>query len=747
VVAENRRLSSELAAASEKLEEVKEELGLETTKYEAELEGLRSELDALRSAAVTGARDLDRVGSEAEHLRAELRTAVGAEAAKRTTAEGRAARMEAELAQARQSFRSEVGFERSKAAALEERLGMLEEECENESELRKEMAEQLEVVMSEKNKTDTVSASVLEHLTAMREKSARLTSELADARAKNDELMKANRKLEEANKVALKQVPSEKMLKEVESLRKDAASNLEMVESCTALRKEKDELIGIVKDFSPTGDIAEAIERVRHLGKEEANARSGSKPSAGTEKEMAITRELEHSKRETSTMKLELAKARASLSESNSKLQRTEKRCAFLERERTALKSIIDIFEDEGSEGEPNASLRGFRERATLAEASLKSAEQRMCEYEKDLSAKDAAVMKLEKEVAQSKAALETLKQSDSNDVVALQKRLIGAVRHESALSEEKAQLEKDLAELKAKVDAQGVGGGGGDDNQASIIENLRGEVAHVKAVNESLTMRIGSGDFNPMTTKVLHMKDNPLLWARQAAMTVAKAPATDAELPLDEPRPDSLGGHDGLPRKRAREEPSAAESENKDASKKCLIDLEAENRGLKTRISELTESRGAQSTSAPPGGSRFVGPGASPFPTPGMTPQTPAGGGEGAVATLEKALREMEKRAQRTREVAKMKIDELRMVCYMLFGWKITVNGANYTLASMYGERPGDTLCFGRQGNGSMQLLETEYCAGLREEIEQFCNKWNSIPGLLAHITVENFQKTTAFL
>ncbi|GJD05541.1 hypothetical protein Gasu2_00070 [Galdieria sulphuraria] len=111
-----------------------------------------------------------------------------------------------------------------------------------------------------------------------------------------------------------------------------------------------------------------------------------------------------------------------------------------------------------------------------------------------------------------------------------------------------------------------------------------------------------------------------------------------------------------------------------------------------------------------------------------------------------EKAF-DAEKRAQRTRQVAKAKINEFRETCYHLFGWKINVVGAQYRLSSMYAESSNnETLCFGRNELGGVELLETEYCYTIRNEIEQYCARWNSIPALLAAITLENFQKTTAF-
>eukprot|EP00871_Galdieria_phlegrea_P005060 jgi/Galph1/5555/GphlegSOOS_G4188.1 len=110
-----------------------------------------------------------------------------------------------------------------------------------------------------------------------------------------------------------------------------------------------------------------------------------------------------------------------------------------------------------------------------------------------------------------------------------------------------------------------------------------------------------------------------------------------------------------------------------------------------------------------------------------------------------EKAL-DAEKRAQRTREVAKTKINEFRETCYHLFGWKIHVVGTQYRLSSMYAESSDEILCFGKSdSSGGIELLETDYCRRIQKEIEQYCSRWNSVPALLATITLENFQKTTA--
>jgi len=47
------------------------------------------------------------------------------------------------------------------------------------------------------------------------------------------------------------------------------------------------------------------------------------------------------------------------------------------------------------------------------------------------------------------------------------------------------------------------------------------------------------------------------------------------------------------------------------------------------------------------------------------------------------------------------MKIEEFRLACYNLFGYKMQVSGAKYTLSSMYADREEDVLCFGRNESG----------------------------------------------
>lgn len=108
------------------------------------------------------------------------------------------------------------------------------------------------------------------------------------------------------------------------------------------------------------------------------------------------------------------------------------------------------------------------------------------------------------------------------------------------------------------------------------------------------------------------------------------------------------------------------------------------------------------------------------------------------------KELEKLSKVGERTKEVAKRKIEEVRQACCSLFGWTMRINGTTYRLSSMYAERQEDELIFGVAENGAMALHSNAYIEGIGDEVEQFVEKWKSIPGLLASLTMSNFEKTT---
>lgn len=115
----------------------------------------------------------------------------------------------------------------------------------------------------------------------------------------------------------------------------------------------------------------------------------------------------------------------------------------------------------------------------------------------------------------------------------------------------------------------------------------------------------------------------------------------------------------------------------------------------------------------------------------------------------LEQQNAELERQSKvgkRTGEIAKRKIAEVRAAVYNMFGWSMRIAGANYSVSSIYAERPDEELEFGVNEKGTMELHKGTYTDRLENEIEQYVHKMNSIPALMAAITMENFEKTTAF-
>lgn len=97
-----------------------------------------------------------------------------------------------------------------------------------------------------------------------------------------------------------------------------------------------------------------------------------------------------------------------------------------------------------------------------------------------------------------------------------------------------------------------------------------------------------------------------------------------------------------------------------------------------------------------------------------------------------------------RTGEIAKKRIEEVRSAVYNLFGWTMKISGARFMVGSIYADEEEDELIFALNESGTMTLLENQYTKKLVGEIETYVQKMQSIPALLANITMDNFEKTT---
>ncbi|XP_031555898.1 mitotic spindle assembly checkpoint protein MAD1-like [Actinia tenebrosa] len=114
-------------------------------------------------------------------------------------------------------------------------------------------------------------------------------------------------------------------------------------------------------------------------------------------------------------------------------------------------------------------------------------------------------------------------------------------------------------------------------------------------------------------------------------------------------------------------------------------------------------------------------------------------------VEEVKAQLSSSELRNQRLKEVFSKKIQEFREACYALTGYKIDVlRDKQYRLQSMYAERSSDDLLFESNSKGEMMLLETDFSSQVRDHIETYLRRMNSIPAFLSNVTLDLFSKQT---
>jgi mitotic spindle assembly checkpoint protein MAD1 len=205
------------------------------------------------------------------------------------------------------------------------------------------------------------------------------------------------------------------------------------------------------------------------------------------------------------------------------------------------------------------------------------------------------------------------------------------------------------------------------------------------------LEQRLGKGEYDPHTTRVLHFKDNP--------KAIAKRRKRDKEIQKLKQEVKELRRQNELLK-------SATESDSVQAILNELEKTKEELKKTKEQYNKLHQ--------------RFN--------------------------EAEIQFKEGEIRMQRLQEVCTKKIQEFKEACQSLFGYKIDFDdnlGKRYRLLSIYAEKETDFLLFHWSSKTkSMSLLETEFSKTLLPQMSQFL-KGNSIPAFLSDLTLRLFAKT----
>ena len=117
---------------------------------------------------------------------------------------------------------------------------------------------------------------------------------------------------------------------------------------------------------------------------------------------------------------------------------------------------------------------------------------------------------------------------------------------------------------------------------------------------------------------------------------------------------------------------------------------------------------------------------------------------GEGEkVHKLKEQLNKAEVMKERLMEAFKKTSHDFREVVYHLTGYRIDVLQDNkYRLLPLYAESQEDSLLFQKSQAGDIQMLESEFSLELGELMEEHLERNNSIPMLLAGLTMQLFYK-----
>ncbi|ETI49731.1 hypothetical protein, variant 4 [Phytophthora nicotianae CJ01A1] len=222
-----------------------------------------------------------------------------------------------------------------------------------------------------------------------------------------------------------------------------------------------------------------------------------------------------------------------------------------------------------------------------------------------------------------------------------------------------------------------------------SRIERLEKALADAKQENGNLKKhlekaemelavfekRLGRGEFNVETTKIVHLAVNPTRELLQS-----KAKSSDIEK------------------------------------------LRQENEALRSRLSKLTDGEDAES--------------------PGIAED------KLTTTTSYDTVEGLKKLNQRLKQVFGDQIRQYREAVYLLTGYKVDLRKSNgmelLRLRSVYAEHDDDELLVRMESNGSLELLDSEFCSQINQRVFAYLTTCRSFPAFLSTLTLHLFEKQT---
>ena len=225
-------------------------------------------------------------------------------------------------------------------------------------------------------------------------------------------------------------------------------------------------------------------------------------------------------------------------------------------------------------------------------------------------------------------------------------------------------------------------------------IKALKTKLEAAETANATFAHKLGSGAFNPDTTKVLHLKRNPFADSKVASMQV--------EL-------DTLRGENQVLKTRRAGHAGSSKGE-----------------GLSEDTSDGIDTLAAMATL------------------------------QGKLTATEKKLEASEKSTRRLQQVFSQQIATFRESIPLLFGWNLdmTTDPNNKTERARFtltltgggGAQKHRTLCFGlmatNTGTKQLALIDTPFSKKHQKEVDTCIAAMNSIPLFIANLTLDQIQK-----
>ncbi|KAL7404732.1 hypothetical protein ABVT39_018634 [Epinephelus coioides] len=677
--------SMELLEAAERVHSKNRYLQLDQEKKQMELSHKRARFE-LEKAASDSARDLEHEVDRNQDLLGRIK--------KLEERETEAAKNLSEQVEANRALRKNLeGLNRK----LEERDTRLHTANQTISSLKDEIRE---LKQKNLNQDSTISSQTLENqelqeqLDLQRRKYqeiSQLCQSLQDAQSSCSEHIIKIKELErrlafqEQDIAIVKTVKSEvakvpDLEKELKRLRDDNAFLRESRENCSLLKEEVEGLRKKLERMEKTKEelvnmelekerVAEKLQAWENLGQSTGlNIRKPEDLSreviqiqqreiALKEQNYTLNSRVRSVERSQSELRTELTQQRSKTLEEQKKretqdalVRRLQKRVLLLTKERDGMRAILESYDSELAPTEYSPQLS---KRLREAEDVLQKTQNHNAEMEGQLT-------KAQEETGSLKLQLQTVEL----ELESLKKQQASAADSNSSVTKEEVSI------LRQK------------------IEDLEAERQRLEEQNNILEMRLErhnlQGDYDPVKTRVLHLKMNPTTVAKQQRQQDVEALREEVTRLRELVRSLQDGG--------------AAVHSQDDSS------MHASSLGL----------------SLPP---------------------------SKEVLDLRKQMESSELRNQRLKEVFQRKIQEFRTVCYVLTGYQIDITTENqYRLTSVYAEHMDDSLLFKKGSNGSMQLMETEFSKTLAEMVALHLHHQKSIPAFLSAVTLDLFSRQTTF-